>query len=120
MSIVLNTERNGHADLRWLGSRHGSDVCETVTLDVAKFSDFGDTIPSGTPLKRSSDGRVEPVTAANDELAGFLLLDRPARGAAQTAPMLWHGRILVKNLPEKAFDVSTLTTVQSAFTLVTR
>lgn len=120
MSIVLNSERVGGDDLRWLGSRHGADVCETVTLNIAKFKGFGDTIPSGTPLKRSVDGRYEPVTAAADKLAGFLLLDRPARGASQVAPMLWHGRIRVQNLPKKAFSVATLESVPDQFTLVTK
>lgn len=120
MNIVLNSERAGGGDLRWLGSRHGSDVCSTVTLKIMKFTGFGDTIPSGTPLKRSADGRYEPVTAAADKLAGFLLLDCPARGASQVVPMLWHGRIRVQNLPKKAFAVATLESVPGSFTLVNR
>lgn len=119
MDLKLNTDSWGQSNLKWLGSAHASDAAQTVTLKVDKFTAFGDTIPSGVPLKQAADGTYEPVADAGDSLAGFLLTDQPNRGTHQVAPMVWHGRILPKNLPEKSFDVTTLAVVPGAFTFTT-
>lgn len=116
MNIIVENESWGRSNLTWLGSAHASNEAQTVTLDVAKFADFGEFIPAGVPLKQGENGLYEPVAAAADALAGFLLTEQPARGQHQVAPMIWHGRIKTENLPEKAFDVTTLTNVPGAFT----
>lgn len=115
MDLSIKRESWGAGDQTWIGSRHGTNNAQTVTLDVASFSDFGDTIPSGVPLKRLESGHHAPVSDAGDTLAGFLFTDQPNTGTVQVAPMLWHGLIRVANLPEGAFDVSTLTAGNPAF-----
>lgn len=120
MSLIVNNEKVGGSSLKWLGSAHATNEAQTVTLKVDAFKDFGDLIPAGVPLKQDAKGLYEPVTAAADKLAGFLLSDQPARGDHQVAPMVWHGRIRPAFLPEKAFDVTTLTQVPASFVFATK
>lgn len=115
MSLIIANEKAGGANLKWLGSAHATNEAQTVTLKVDAFKAFGDHIPAGVPLKQNAKGSYEPVTAAEDTLAGFLLTDQPARGTHQVAPMIWHGRIRPAYLPEKAFDITTLATKPGAF-----
>lgn len=116
MDLGIREERYGSDDLRWLGSRTGTQDAMTVTLEVDKFSGDGDYIEAGMALKQNTSGKYEPVTSADDELAGFLLTSQPKRGTTQIAPMMWRGRIRVDRLPDGVFDVTTLTTVPGAFT----
>ncbi|ERS57578.1 hypothetical protein ABRP69_10105 [Corynebacterium sp. KPL3806] len=120
MSLILADEKLGNFNQKWLGSAHATSEAQTVTLKVEAFSAFGDTIPSGVPLKKNEKGTYEPVTDAGDTLAGFLFTDQPARGEFQVAPMLWHGRIRPKHLPEKAFDITTLTNVPPLLSFPTK
>ena len=120
MSLIITNEKAGGANLKWLGSAHATNEAQTVTLDVQKFKAFGDSIPAGVPLKQNENGTYEPVAAAEDTLAGFLLTDQPARGTHQVAPMIWHGRIRPAYLPEKAFDVSTLAAVPGTFVFASK
>lgn len=93
----------------WLGSATGTTDASTVTLDGSTLSAFTDVIPSGIPLKEGAEGKFEPVTAAEDVLAGFLLTPQEVVGDEDiVAPLMWHGAIRVDRLPEAAFDVSTL------------
>lgn len=120
MQFGMTSEKWGSGSQRWLGSAHGTDVAQSVTLDLSKFTDFDGRIPAGLPLKASAEGgKYEPVTDAGDALAGFLLTDQSFKAGAGDviAPMVWHGRIRVSFLPEKAFDVTTLTTGSGQFTL---
>lgn len=116
MDLSMNSVSWGAGDQRWIGSRHGTQNAQTVTLDISKFTDFGDTIPSGIPLKRGTSGRYEPVTDVADTLAGYLFTEQANKGTVQVAPMIWHGLIRVSYLPADAFDVSTLTSGNPAFT----
>ena len=120
MAFLIADETVGGSNQKWLGSAHATNEAQTVTLKLAAFKDFGKTIPSGVPLKQDAKGLYEPVTAAEDTLAGFLLTDQPVRGDHQVAPMIWHGRIRPAFLPEKAFDVTTLATVPGAFVFATK
>lgn len=121
MDIRITNEPAASGNLSWLGSKHATNDAQTVTLDAKKFAGIdGSYIPSGTPLKKSEDGKhFEPVAAAGDTLAGFLLTDQPKTDANQIAPMVWHGRIRVARLPQGAFDVSSLSAVPGAFVLDT-
>lgn len=103
---------------KWLGSATGTDYARTVTIDGTKLSAFTDgVIPSGTPLKQTAEGgKFEPVTAAEDELAGFLLTPQIIEGTEDlVAPLMWHGAIRADFLPESAFDVSTLSAANPRF-----
>lgn len=118
MNIVPKIEKFGSGNQSWLGSAHGTESAQTCTLDISKFTGFKDYIPSGVPLKRADEGgKFEPVTQESDVLAGFLLTDQPMDGD-QVAPYVWHGLIRAGNLPEKAFDVTTLTNPNPAFTIL--
>ena len=118
MDLMPKVERFGSGNQGWLGSEHGTNDAHTGTLKVSAFSAFTDYIPSGVPLKKNGEGLYEPVTAAGDQLAGFLLTDQPNKGEKQIAPIMWHGRIKANKLPKNAFDVSTLTTPNPLFSIV--
>lgn len=116
MDLATRKESFGSEDLSWLGSAHGTEAQETITLDGSAFSaDFADgVIPSGTVLGKITDsGLYGPYAAAGagglDAAVGFLAtttrLQRRDLGDSSTvfndvgAALLWHGRIVVSNLP---------------------
>ena len=103
----------------WLGSRHGTDVARTVTIDGTAAADFGEYIPSGIPLKLDSvTGKYAPVDDVADVLAGFLLTAQAFDGASDVvAPLLDRGRVRATRLPAAAFDVTTLTTPNPLFVI---
>lgn len=105
----------------WLGSRHGTDVARTVTIDgaAAALAGFSEHIPSGIPLKRDGvTGKYAPVTAIGDALAGFLLTAQAFDGVSDVvAPLLDRGRVRAVRLPDAAFDVTTLTTPNPLFVI---
>lgn len=105
----------------WLGSRHGTDVARTVTIDgtAAAAADFDEHIPSGIPLKLDDlTGKYAPVDDAGDVLAGFLLTAQAFDGASDVvAPLLDRGRVRATRLPAAAFDVTTLTTPNPLFVI---
>lgn len=115
MDLSMNSVSWGAGDQRWIGSRHGTQNAQTVTLDITAFTAFGDTIPSGVPLKRNGAGKYVPVSAIGDTLAGFLFTEQPNKGTVQVAPMIWHGLIRTRYLPSAIFDVDTLTAGNPAF-----
>ncbi|WP_311342811.1 hypothetical protein [Corynebacterium riegelii] len=95
---------------KWLGSAHATDNARTVTIDGTKLTEFTKRghVPAGTPLAAGDSGKFAPATAS-DELAGFLLVDQPVNsGADVIAPLIDHGRIRVKFLPEGAPDVTAM------------
>ena len=73
MDLSIKRESWGAGDQTWIGSRHGTNNAQTVTLDVASFSAFGDTIPSGVPLKRLLNGRYAPVSAVGEFIIIYLI-----------------------------------------------
>ena len=103
----------------WLGSRHGTDVARTVTIDGTAAADFDEYIPSGIPLKLDSvTGKYAPVDDVADVLAGFLLTAQAFDGASDVvAPLLDRGRVRATRLPAEAFDVTTLTTPNPLFVI---
>lgn len=95
----------------WLGSAHGTQEMDSITLDtalcVAKFADG--LVPSGIPLKRQASGRYAPaVTAEVADYHLFTTVDLTAGGAvAGVAPNtpasgMWHGEIIVSKVPTYA------------------
>lgn len=119
MQLNLKSETYGNGDQSWLGSKHGTDAARTVTIDISKLGEFPQFVPSGIPLKEGAGGLYEPVTAAEDALAGFLLTDQSTNGGGNiVAAMLDHGRVRAGRLPAAAFDITTLTTPNPAFVIV--
>ena len=95
---------------KWLGSAHSTSNARTITIDGSKLGDFTKRgyVPAGTPLTEEEGGKFAPATAS-DELAGFLLVDQPVDSDTDViAPLLDHGRIRVKFLPEGAPDVTAM------------
>lgn len=102
----------------WLGSRHGTDVARTVTIDGASLAGFDGFVPSGIPLKEGAEGKYEPVNGAEDVLAGFLLTPQALHGDGDVvAPLLDRGRVRVARLPDQAFDVTALTAANPLFVI---
>ena len=96
-------------DQSWLGSAHGTDSLETITLDVSAFTaTFTDgVIPSGVALgKITATGLYAPYDDAAVDgsavMTGFLYTTKDI-SAGDTfdigASMLTHGKIRVAKLP---------------------
>lgn len=118
MQLGIHTESGGSMSPGWLGSAHGTEAASTVTIDGASLASFaaGGKVPSGIPMKASGDGKFEPVSAAGDVLAGFLLTDQKFDGKGDVvAPLIERGKVRVARLPEAAFDVTSLETANPLF-----
>ncbi len=90
----------------WLGSAHGTDATQTITLDLTsgfKAADHFENgiVKSGLPLTKLSSGKYGLLTG-DGELAGFLY--QPVKAPADLAngvgaALLEHGRVKTANLP---------------------
>jgi len=110
MDITLQPTESWQAEDRsWLGSRDGTDVTQTVTLDTSTFTEGthfpNGYIPSGTVLGRiTATGLFGPYdNAASDgrEVAvGFLYSNTKVRtgGPDVGAPIHWRGVIRAARL----------------------
>lgn len=97
-------------DPSWLGSAHGLDSTQTVTLDVSKFT-AGTHYPDGAILggnpiaKVTATGLYGPYTTADTTtglgvLAGFLVGTKQVNGQTKlVAAMLTHGAVRTARLP---------------------
>lgn len=99
-------------DLSWLGSAHGTQATQTITLDATTFSaahkSDGGSLLSGLPLTKTTvedgiqlyglwtDDDVAPKTLAGFLYTGVLVHPEATRVGA---PILEHGRVIVENLP---------------------
>lgn len=103
------TTRTETRDKRWLGSQHGTDCTETITLDIAggtfaavRVADGkgGFVIPSGTPLNEGADGLYDRASGA-DVAEGHLFEDVliAADTTAAGGALFWHGKVVQANLP---------------------
>lgn len=97
-------------DHRWLGSKHATDTAKTVTLDASAFQDEGigedGVIPSGILIgpTTADPNLYGPVTHSDvAEGEGHLLTTKntgPGYDTDTPAALLWHGRVIVDNLPD--------------------
>lgn len=120
MDITLQpTETWTAEDRSWLGSRDGTDVTQTVTLDTSTFTEathFPDGyIPSGTVLGRiTATGLYGPYdNAAGDgreTAVGFLYSNTKVRtgGPDVGAPIHWRGVIRAARLPRLTTETGGL------------
>ena len=113
--LAPRTESFGAGDQSWLGSRHGTDVAKSATLNPTAWASKvdGGRIKSGEPFALVS-GLAVPYDAdaetGAEVLAGFILTDQAvtAGGGNVTFPGVWHGRIILSKLPSPvAADAST-------------
>lgn len=127
MGMNLSTRKEefaGSGDLSWLGSAHGTDIADSITLDGARFTT--DTqegrwpegeVPSGVVVARdATTGLVVPYDPTYDSdsatagaqpngadtAIGHLLegvrIDATNPGNVGAA-LYWHGQVIVANLP---------------------
>lgn len=92
-------------DPSWLGSAHGLDATNTITIDVSTLDTFvvDGVIPSGVVVaRRAADGLYGPYGSAPlDTAAGFLAapVPVPADATRVSGAVLQHGQVIEANLP---------------------
>ena len=112
MDLGIRTETfSPSEDQTWLGSAHGTNECDSLTLDddvflaLAAFEDG--IVPSGVVLGRvTASGLYVPYTDAathgvgSDTARYHLFTTKAIRAGGQTSGAgFWHGEVLVANLP---------------------
>jgi hypothetical protein len=111
MDLSLRTETFGMDDQSWLGSEHGTQATESITLDTSTFVAAthypAGYFKSGLPLGRiTAGGKYGPYdNAASDgreTLVGFLFAAVKAPAATTTdvgAALFVHGKVRESRLP---------------------
>lgn len=107
MDLSMRTEAFGADDQSWLGSAHGADATESITLDTSAFTAgthydaLGGNFKSGIALTRLGSGLYGPAGAVGD-VHGFLWASVRVPNAATIDPsaaMLSHGKVRISRLP---------------------
>lgn len=126
LSPVIDTI--GQDDQRWLGSAHGTASGDPITLDASLFTQNthypNGYLPSGTALsKHTVSGKYGPYTTGDSNLgtaAGLLLT--PTRIVSGTATpggaLMWHGEVVLANLPFQSGAGSIDSTGQGQLTQI--
>lgn len=93
----------------WLGSAHGNNTWESITLDSAAFLTAFPTgiVPSGVVVRRvTSSGLYVPYAAGTSgervfHLATTVDLHGTTSGTVVPTPAagMWHGQVIVAKLP---------------------
>lgn len=111
MDLGLKTETYGVDDQSWLGSEHGTQATESVTLDTSTFTQathYPDGyFKSGLPLgKITASGKYGlyngAATDGTETLVGFLFaaVGAPTDNTVDVAgAMLTHGKVRSSRLP---------------------
>lgn len=99
MALGIKTETWGGGDHSWLGSRHGVETAQTITLEADAFTVDDGIVKSGTPIVRAAEGGMAGPYAGTGTLLGFVLEDTDISGGDTPAAYLWHGRVKVDRLP---------------------
>jgi hypothetical protein len=111
MDLSLRTETFGVDDQSWLGSEHGTQATESVTLDTSTFTQAthypNGYFRSGIPLgKITAGGKYGPydnaATDGRETLVGFLFaaVKAPSVNTIDVAgAMLVHGKVRSSRLP---------------------
>ncbi|UKA59166.1 head decoration protein [Arthrobacter sp. FW306-2-2C-D06B] len=105
MDIAIKRASFGQDDQSWLGSAHGTNAAQTITLDVSTFTKathYPDGyLKSGLPLQKLPSGKFG-LWLTTKPLAGFLFtpVSAPADSATPVgAALLEHGRVIAAKLP---------------------
>lgn len=112
MDLSLRTETFGADDQSWLGSTHGTQATESITLDVSAFTPAthypAGYFKSGIPLGEitATPGKYGPydgaATDGRQTLVGFLYaaVKAPSVNTVDVAgAMLVHGKVRASRLP---------------------
>ena len=129
MILAQTTEQFGSDDQSWLGSAHGTDATETISLDTSTFT-AGTHYPdgyfkSGIPLGLiTATGKYGPYSDAaadgRQTLVGFLFAAVKAPTDTTVDPsaaMLTHGKVRSSRLPV-AVDAAGQTDVAGSIRFV--
>ncbi|MFJ3630818.1 head decoration protein [Streptomyces sp. NPDC090112] len=113
----ITTSVSYTADRAWLGSLHGTDSTETITLDVSKLtaahvqastdsSQPYSRVLSGVPVGKITAsglyGAFDPAAAdGRQNLAGFVFAETLYAPTATKVPvaLLWHGVVVTAKVP---------------------
>lgn len=118
---VTSASLNPNEDQSWLGSAHGTQECDSITLDAAAVTavtEFASgVVPSGVPLTKLGSGRYGPAIKGavdgTEVVAGHLFTTTDltggvvgsvgglATGAAANTPaaIYWHGEVVASKIP---------------------
>jgi hypothetical protein len=106
--LTPTTSSYGTDDQTWLGSAHGTDTADSITLDgdlmLEVFEDG--SVPSGVVLGMVDEtGLYGPyddgAEDGRDVARGHLFTARSVKAATPTAGALfWHGQVIEANLPD--------------------
>lgn len=109
MYLGVTRSSVGQDDQSWLGSAHGTDAPQTITIDTTTFTlaahfvdEVGGWLKSGLPLRylRTENGqKIYGLWAATFDLAGFLFTTTEAAAALVGGSILEHGRVRTAKLP---------------------
>ena len=101
MALGIRTESFGGGDDSWMGSRHGVDTAQTVTLDASAFTVTDDIVKSGYPVAIEDGLAVpyDPTPTTGNTLYGFVIGDHDTTNGDTPAAVLERGRIKVAKLP---------------------
>lgn len=111
MELSLKTETFGADDQSWLGSEHGTQATESVTLDTSAFTEathypdgyFKSGIPLGLITASGKYGPYDDTALDGREtLVGFLFaaVKAPSVNTVDVAgAMLTHGKVRSSRLP---------------------
>lgn len=109
MELGVKRSSVGQDDQSWLGSAHGTDAPQTITLDTTSFTaaeqftdNVGGWLKSGLPLAQTGteDGqRVYGLWTTGATLAGFLFTGVQASADRVGGAILEHGRVKTAKLP---------------------
>lgn len=116
---VQSTDTAAASDQSWLGSAHGTDIADGITLDAARFlAAFADgKVPSGVVIARDATSLLgvpynplydsDEVTAGAQPNGADIAIGHLLEGVRidATTPVnvgaarFWHGQVIIGNLP---------------------
>lgn len=105
MNLAQTTETWGNEDLSWLGSAHGLEMSDSVTLDrdtmTAAWLTDG-VVPAGAIVRRNNaSGRYRPFADAGADGPTGILIGPVMTGAAgnPVGAVIRHGQVIIAKLP---------------------
>ena len=107
VNIAQTTETFGSGDQSWLGSAHGTNECNTFTLDTSAFvgTFVEGVVPSGVCVGViTATGLLGPYADVGagglDVATGLLFTDVDiSAGVDVPCAVYWHGEVIEDNLP---------------------
>lgn len=105
MNLAQTTETWGNEDLSWLGSAHGLEMADSVTLDRTAMTAAWLTdgvVPAGAIVRRvNATGRYVPWADAAADGPSGILIGPVMTGAAgnPVGAVIRHGQVIIAKLP---------------------